>query len=142
MCAEYDKSYKEDNAIKDESVGDNFDRPVFNKMINDIESGKINCVITKDTTTLKDIYKEGMRIELISMGEDTLYNNKGEQYENPNKVPPGTLGTVTHVDSMGTIHVRWDNGSGLGLIPGEDNFKIIPDSSLNRQLEEPEMEIN
>lgn len=40
-------------------------------------------------------------------------------------VPAGTQGTVYHIDSMGTIHVRWDNGSGLGLIPGVDQYKII-----------------
>ncbi|TDE22824.1 DUF4314 domain-containing protein [Actinomadura sp. 6K520] len=37
----------------------------------------------------------------------------------------GTLGTVTGVDSRGTIHVRWDNGSTLGLLPGLDRFDII-----------------
>ena len=40
-------------------------------------------------------------------------------------VPAGTQGTVYHIDDMGTIHVKWDNGSGLGLIPGVDQYKII-----------------
>lgn len=40
-------------------------------------------------------------------------------------VEEGTKGTVTHVDDIGTIHMRWDNGRGLGLIPGEDNFKVL-----------------
>jgi len=35
-------------------------------------------------------------------------------------VEEGTKGTVTHVDDIGTIHMKWDNGRGLGLIPGED----------------------
>lgn len=30
---------------------------------------------------------------------------------------PGELGTVTLVDGLGTVHVRWDNGSALGLVP-------------------------
>lgn len=38
---------------------------------------------------------------------------------------PGTLGTVTLVDSLGTVHVHWDNGIRLGLVPGEDSFVII-----------------
>jgi hypothetical protein len=38
---------------------------------------------------------------------------------------PGALGTVTLVDSLGTIHVQWDNGIKLGLVPGEDSFVII-----------------
>ncbi|MCD4556986.1 DUF4314 domain-containing protein [Schaalia sp. lx-100] len=28
------------------------------------------------------------------------------------------------VDSLGTIHVTWDNGSCLGLIPGVDRHQI------------------
>ena len=39
--------------------------------------------------------------------------------------PKGTLGTVEYVDDIGTIHVAWDNGSGLGLILGEDLFEKI-----------------
>ena len=37
--------------------------------------------------------------------------------------PPGTKGTVQYVDDMGQLGVRWDNGSSLSLIPGEDNFR-------------------
>jgi len=40
-------------------------------------------------------------------------------------VPSGTEGTITSVDDIGTIHVRWDNGSGLGLVPGEDRYQIL-----------------
>jgi Domain of unknown function (DUF4314) len=38
---------------------------------------------------------------------------------------PGAEGTVSLVDSMGTVHVDWDEGSSLGLIPGEDEWKEI-----------------
>ena len=40
-------------------------------------------------------------------------------------VPDGTLGTVQFVDDAGTIHVGWDNGSSLGLVPGEDQFTKV-----------------
>ena len=33
-------------------------------------------------------------------------------------VPAGTEGLVRIIDDVGTIHVKWRNGSGLGLIPG------------------------
>lgn len=35
---------------------------------------------------------------------------------------PGDEGTVAMVDSIGTVHVNWDNGSTLGLVPGEDRW--------------------
>ena len=38
---------------------------------------------------------------------------------------PGCQGTVRWVDDMGTIHVSWDCGSGLGLIPSEDAWKKV-----------------
>lgn len=39
---------------------------------------------------------------------------------------PGDVGTITGVDDAGTVHVRWDKGSNLGLIPGEDRWTVIP----------------
>lgn len=39
-------------------------------------------------------------------------------------VPSGTEGTVVRVDDVGTVHVDWDNGSGLGLTE-EDRFVKI-----------------
>ena len=41
------------------------------------------------------------------------------------KLKPGDQGTVTYVDALGTVFVDWDNGSSLGLIHGEDVFRII-----------------
>ena len=41
-----------------------------------------------------------------------------------NPIPTGTKGTVEHIDSMGQIHVRWENGSGLALVPNVDRFHI------------------
>lgn len=69
--------------------------------------------IDKETLEiLRGEYKKGTRVRLIHM----------DDVQAP---PPGTEGTVSHVDDGGTIHVRWDTGSGLGLIYGEDKFEII-----------------
>lgn len=37
----------------------------------------------------------------------------------------GSEGTISHVDDACTIHVNWDNGSTLGLVPDEDSWEII-----------------
>ena len=41
-----------DEYIDDGWSGTNFDRPDFQRMIDDIEDGKINCVVTKDLSRL------------------------------------------------------------------------------------------
>jgi len=55
---------------------------------------------------------EGRRIRLISC--DDPYT----------QLEPGTRGVITLVDGLGTVHVAWDDGSRLGLIPGVDLWEI------------------
>lgn len=55
----------------------------------------------------------GDRVELIRM--DDPYT----------KLKSGDKGTVRLIDGIGQIHVNWDNGSTLALIPGEDEYKLI-----------------
>jgi hypothetical protein len=58
--------------------------------------------------------KEGMRIRLISMVDD------------PNPIPSGMEGTITLIDAANIIHVNWDNGRRLGVIPGVDEYVLEP----------------
>lgn len=60
----------------------------------------------------------GKRIKLINMPND------------PQPIEPGTEGTIDHIDGAGHIHVKWDNGRGLSLIPGIDEFEIIEKASV------------
>ena len=46
---------------------------------------------------------------------------------------PGLKGTVKHVDDIGQIHVRWENGSGLALNLDVDSFTAKP-PSLDKQI--------
>jgi hypothetical protein len=48
---------------------------------------------------------------------------------------PGALGTVSLIDSVGTVHCDWDSGSGLGLIPGEDEWDVLPTPSQPDTIE-------
>ena len=61
---------------------------------------------------LRRQYPAGTRIILRSM-------------DDPQAPPPGTRGTVSYVDDMGTIGIEWDNGSSLSLIPGKDFFSVV-----------------
>ena len=57
-------------------------------------------------------YPAGTRVELVSM--DDRY-----------APPPSTKGTVLGVDDTGSLLMRWDNGSSLNVVYGEDTVRII-----------------
>ena len=57
--------------------------------------------------TLRKQYPEGTRVKLVKM-------------DDPQAPPMGTRGTVIGVDDIGSSMVRWDNGSSLNVIYGED----------------------
>lgn len=52
-------------------------------------------------------YPAGTRVELVQM----------DDVQAP---PVGTLGTVTGVDDTASLLMRWDNGSHLNVVYGED----------------------
>lgn len=56
----------------------------------------------------------GQRVKLIHM-------------QDPYPVPAGTLGTIEFIDDKDQIHVAWDNGSSLALIPSIDKFCFFDD---------------
>ena len=59
-------------------------------------------------------YPEGCRVELVKM-------------DDPQAPPIGTKGTVRGVDDTASIMVRWDNGSGLNVVYGEDICRKVED---------------
>ena len=61
---------------------------------------------------IKEKYPVGTRI-LVQQLEDKMVDLTEEK------------GTVSKVDDIGGIHVKWDNGKQLALYEGVDKFKII-----------------
>lgn len=57
-------------------------------------------------------YPAGARVELVRM----------EDVQAP---PVGTKGTVLGVDDTGSLLMRWDTGSGLNVVYGEDIVKKL-----------------
>ncbi len=61
---------------------------------------------------LRKKYHKGTRVRLLEM-------------DDPQAPPIGALGTVQHVDDVGTIHISWDNGSSLGAAYPDDRVEIV-----------------
>ena len=40
-------------------------------------------------------------------------------------VPPGTKGIIQNTDDIGQIHVLWENGRTLAVVPEIDKYKIL-----------------
>ena len=78
-----------DEYVDDGYSGTNFDRPAFQRMLTDIEAGRINCVLTKDFSRLGrnsargldyiDEYFPAHDVRYISVtdGYDSLYLTNG-----------------------------------------------------------------
>ena len=67
---------------------------------------------------LKKTYPVGTRVKLIQM----------EDIQAP---PTGTLGTVYGVDAIGSILVKWDNGSMLNVIFRVDRIEKVSSKGWN-----------
>ena len=63
---------------------------------------------------LRERYPIGSRIELVEMVDD------------PCPIEPGAKGELLYIDDTGTLFVSWDNGRRLGVVPGQDNFTVLP----------------
>lgn len=57
-------------------------------------------------------YPAGTRVELVQM-------------DDAQAPPAGTKGTVLGVDDTGSFLMRWDTGSGLNVVYGEDIVRKI-----------------
>ena len=77
---------------------------------------------------IKERYPIGTVIELTEMMTDAH-----------NPIPKGMRGEVINIDDIGTLHMKWKNGSGLGVVVGEDSFKVI--SKPEPEIAEPTHEI-
>ena len=66
-------------------------------------------------------YKKGARVELVSMNDPYT------------KLKPGDLGTIDFVDDTGTVFVKWDSGSNLGAVFGEDEIRLLSKAEVIKE---------
>jgi hypothetical protein len=59
-----------------------------------------------------DMTLKSQRVRLIQMSD-------------PDPIQPGEIGEIQFQDGIGQLHVKWESGRTLALIPGEDQFEFI-----------------
>lgn len=78
---------------------------------------------------LRELYPKGTIVELKE-GMEGEQNKEGKS-----TMPAGLRGKVTFVDDIGDIHVNWENGSTLAIVPTLDVFEIVEDNEEKMNLE-------
>ncbi|MDD3253783.1 MAG: DUF4314 domain-containing protein [Lachnospiraceae bacterium] len=77
---------------------------------------------------IKERYPIGTVIELTADMEDVYA-----------PIPKGTQGEISSIDDVGTLHMKWSNGRSLGVVAGEDSFKVISKPE-EQEMESPKMD--
>ena len=78
--------------------------------------------LSRQAKRIKEQYPPGTRIMLNSMSDPFA------------PVPSGTRGTVKVVDDIGQLHMSWDNGRSLAVIPGEDSFRKLTPEEIEAEI--------
>ena len=91
----------------------------YSKIINSIVNG--DAVAKEETDLLKKLLDYWISSDVDIRNKKVILISTDDPYTN---VKPGDVGRIHFVDDCGTIHVSWENGSQLGLIPGIDQFWV------------------
>ena len=111
---EKNNKFKKDSYLPSKMISKNIEEYIK-------EENKEKIVDKEEVNLIKDTYPKGTKIKLINM-------------EDEYSVPSGTIGVVDFVDDVGTIHMIWETGSSLGLIPNLDQFEIIENKKKNIKI--------
>lgn len=137
--------------VDDGYSGGNFDRPGFQEMIKDIESGKINCVITKDLSRLgREMYKTGKYIEEYFLEHGVRYIAINDSYDS--NIGDSMLGIRLSVNDLylrdvskkvkTSLRAKQNRGDYIGSFPlygykkdPDDRHKLIVDEEVREVVE-------
>ena len=82
------------------------------------KQSKVKTFSKTEVDYIKQKYPVGTKVKLIKM------------YDLFSTIPTGTEGTIERIDDIGTLHIKWNNGSELGLVIGTDEFEVIGEDKI------------
>lgn len=132
--------------VDDGVSGTSFDRPAFNKMIDDIEQGKINMVITKDLSRLgRNYVQSGLYIEnyfpehevrfvAILDNIDTAFDNSNNDIAPFKSILNEMYAKDTSKKINSVLQAKRNNGEYLGTAPY--GYKKDPENKYHLIIDE------
>jgi len=87
-----------------------------------VSRGAVTMHLPETVQAIREAYPPGTQVRLIRM--------EGEA-----DMPRGLAGTVDHVDDAAGVHVRWENGSSLALLPDTDFFQTVEDQAMTQEIQ-------
>lgn len=98
LCAEY---------VDDGYSGTNFNRPDFQRMMSEIEAGKIQCVVVKDLSRFaRDYIMAGLYIERIFPQKNVRFIAIGNNYDSVRAEKDGTDMLLPFLNVFNEFHAR------------------------------------
>jgi Site-specific recombinases, DNA invertase Pin homologs len=137
--------------VDDGYSGGNFERPAFKEMISDIESGKINCIITKDLSRLgREMYRTGKYIEEYFLEKGIRYIAINDSYDS--NIGDSMLGIRLSVNDLylrdvskkvrTSFRAKQEKGDYIGSLPRygyiknpENSHQLIVDEEVREIVE-------
>lgn len=132
--------------VDDGVSGTSFDRPAFNKMIDDIEQGKINMVITKDLSRLGRNYVQSgyytetyfpeheVRFVAILDNIDTAFDNSNNDIAPFKSILNEMYAKDTSKKINSVLQAKRNNGEYLGTAPY--GYKKDPENKYHLIIDE------
>ena len=132
--------------VDDGVSGTSFDRPAFNRMISDIEAGKINMIITKDLSRLgRNYVQSGLYIEnyfpehevrfvAILDNIDTAYDNSNNDIAPFKSILNEMYAKDTSKKINSVLQTKRNNGEYLGTAPY--GYKKDPENKYHLIIDE------
>lgn len=74
---------------------------------------RLHRLVDEQSLTAARLREVGRRVEFVCSSDPYT------------KLKPGDQGVIEDVDDLGTRHIKWDNGSKLGLIPKIDGWVYL-----------------
>ena len=74
-----------------------------------------------EKVALEELFIEKLGYDVLNRKLEVVLKDMDDKYP----ILAGTIGTIDYIDSEGQLHMIWENGRTLALVPEIDEFEIV-----------------